>query len=301
MSKVWKYSIFRVEPYFTIKNSMFSDFKCHECKEFVCSKTNLAYTYGECSHYFCSGCADELFKTVGQCPAKDCSTRGQRIDKPGIEHNLSKQFTQAFAKFETPTCETHDQQIEFFCYDPNCGKSVGFECVECFNSLHENCSKKSSFSVKHQLPKIKINIGSYKCLVKDITTKLKERQLVCPKLDEISDVIEKRISRMCNIEGQFFCASGFKSEYELINVGQDIEVHDKVLKQVEPLVAELLKDWETKPLETISAGLEKIGTVCKVKNISVSRFTKPHLVKGFENVARDGMDEAQLAAHVDLA
>jgi hypothetical protein len=281
---------------------MLSTFKCYECREFLHSNLQRAYTYGECAHYFCSGCADEQFDAVGQCPAKDCSTRGQRIDKPRIEHNLSKAFAQAYPKFETPTCETHDQQIEFFCYDPNCTVSVGFECIGCSALIHENCPKKFLINISGLLKLIKIKVGRYKCLVKDIMTKLKEKQLVCPKMDEISDEIEKRITRLCNIEGQFFCPSGFKSEYELTNAGQDIEVHDKVLKQVEPLVVDLLKDWETKSLETISAGLEKIGTVCKVKDLVVNREVKPHIVAGLQTLPVLCMDdERQQSRHVDLA
>src|SRR3990167_6437722 len=267
---------------------MFANFKCYECKEFWISKTNLAYTYGQCSHYFCSECCSKYGETA-PCPAKLCSSKDPQLR---VGENLSKRFNDAFGKFVTPMCEDHDQQIEFICFDPNCTQKSNMCCDECNQTNHRKCDKLLMPTIRGFTSKVKINFNRYSPLIKNVTAKLKERQLVCPKLDEISDFIDKRILRLCNLEDQFFCANGFKSDYELVNDGNDILVHDKVLKEVEPLVSQLLENWENKSLETISSGLEKIGTVSKVKNVTVSRCVQPHFVKkSLKKLPVEEMDE----------
>ena len=278
---------------------MFANFKCYECKEFVVTKSNLAYTYGQCSHYFCSECCSKYGETA-PCPAKLCSSKDPQLR---VGENLSKRFNDAFGKFVTPMCEDHDQQIEFICFDPNCTQDSDLGCKDCGEDGHQNCHSSSWLTIQRFTSRAKINFASYSPLIKNVTAKLKERQLVCPKLDEISDFIDKRILRLCNLEDQFFCANGFKSDYELVNDGNDILVHDKVLKEVEPLVSQLLENWENKSLETISSGLEKIGAVGKVRNITVSRCVQPHFVqKQHKKVPVEEMDEmvpSTVQVHVD--
>ena len=265
---------------------MFANFKCYECKEFVVTKTNLAYTYGQCSHYFCSECCSKYGETA-PCPAKLCSSKDPQLR---VGENLSKRFNDAFGKFVTPMCEDHDQQIEFICFDPNC-PIQSLSCMDCSHLNHQNCQRQLTVNFKSLLSKVKIKLNRYSPLIKNVTAKLKERQLVCPKLDEISDFIDKRILRLCNLEDQFFCANGFKSDYELVNDGNDILVHDKVLKEVEPLVSQLLENWENKSLETISSGLEKIGTVCKFKKVSVNSQKYHTVMFPNKKIPVEGMDE----------
>src|SRR3990167_9322012 len=277
---------------------MFANFKCYECKEFMVSKTNLAYTYGQCSHYFCSECCSKYGETA-PCPAKLCSSKDPQLR---VGENLSKRFNDAFGKFVTPMCEDHDQQIEFICFDPNCTQASNFCCEDCGQDHHQKC-KSTWLTIRGFCSKSKISLHRYSPLIKNVTAKLKERQLVCPKLDEISDFIDKRILRLCNLEDQFFCANGFKSDYELVNDGNDILVHDKVLKEVEPLVSQLLENWENKSLETISSGLEKIGTVCKIKKVSVNSQKYHAVIFPKKRIPTEGMDDCKghrsSAANVD--
>jgi hypothetical protein len=161
------------------------------------------------------------------------------------------------------------------------------------------------------LTDIKVRVSRYRKLIPDLQDKMTQRQLVCPRLEDISNFIEARIVKLCNIESEFFCPEGFRSKYELRMQGQgsEILVHDKVLDQVEPLFHELLKDWENKSLEMISAGMEKIGQLCKVQNVLVDRSVQPHRVKTEKGAPQllldmddmDDMDEANHARPVDLA
>src|SRR3990167_9893010 len=156
---------------------MFANFKCYECKEILVTKTNLAYTYGQCSHYFCSECCSK-YGEPAPCPAKLCSPKDPQLR---VGENLSKRFNDAFGKFVTPMCEDHDQQIEFICFVPNCTLK-DISCVDCFQSNHKSCQRDLSVNLKGFLLRVKSNIGRYSPLIKNVTAKLKERQLVCPKL-----------------------------------------------------------------------------------------------------------------------
>lgn len=279
---------------------MFAKFKCHECKELMAIKTNPAYTYGQCEHYFCSQCSNEYGET-SPCPANLCSFKDRTAR---IEHNLSKAFANAFAKFETPMCATHDQQIEFICFDPNCAQSSNLCCYNCIEFGHKQCEKVLHPLLKIFFSRMKIDLAKYSPLIRNVKAKLEERQLVCNQLEDISVFIDQRIGRLCNLEDQFFCPNGFKSEYELVNKDTDILVHDKVLKQVEPLVTKLLENWEAKSLENISAGLGEIGTLCKVRNVNVMRSFRPHnIITKKKKIPVDDMDEMkparQAPAYVD--
>ncbi len=275
-------------------------FKCRKCEEFMVFGGRLGYTYGDCQDYHCSGCR-VIFDTAKSCPVRECSVRVKDVK----EHNLNDAFKQEFdQKFKIPTCETHDwEKKESLCIDPGCNNGNRFECPECQSEKHGMCPKAASLTTKGLLAKSRIRVDRYREMIPLLKDRLTERQLVCPKLEEINQFIDGRILKLCSIEDQFFIDNGFRSEYDLTTEDKDILVHDKVLRQVEPLVTRLLEGWKTKSLETISAGMEEIGQLCKVQNLVVNRSVKPHVVqtkRGAPLTPLD-MEEAQLARHVDLA
>src|SRR3990167_478738 len=111
---------------------MFANFKCYECKEFVVTKSNLAYTYGQCSHYFCSECCSKYGETA-PCPAKLCPSKDPQLR---VEHDLTQQLIVAFGKFVTPMCATHfTNKVDTICTDPLCTERAKFECPQC---QHQN-------------------------------------------------------------------------------------------------------------------------------------------------------------------
>lgn len=279
-----------------------SDFKCQKCKEFLVFGDRRGYTWGaeDCSHYYCSACSTD-FETARNCPVKGCRVNDHATK---TERNLNDSFKKQFDKMRIPTCETHEyDNQEFICTDPDCDSTNHFECPECFKINHKKCHE-HSLKVTALIAKSLIRVARYRELIPTLKDKLTQKQLVCPKLEVISNFIDGRITKLCNLETEFFIPGGFRSKYELTTEGKDIVVHDKVLKQVEPLVWELLKDWETKSLDKISAGMVEIGQLCDIQNAVVDREVKPHILKTTRPAAPlppSGMDEAKLARHVDLA
>lgn len=275
-------------------------FKCRKCEEFCVTGDRKAYTYGDCQDYHCSGCR-VIFDTAKSCPVRECSVRVKDVK----EHNLNDAFKQEFdQKFKIPTCETHDwNNKELVCIDSGCNNGNSFECSDCQNHNHAKCPKVASLKAISFIAKCHIRVDRYREMIPLLKDRLTERQLVCPKLEEINQFIDGRILKLCSIEDQFFIENGFRSEYDLTTEDKDILVHDKVLRQVEPLVTRLLEGWKTKSLETISAGMEEIGQLCKIPDSIVDRGNQVHIVH--QNIKKTSpkldMDEANHARHVDLA
>ena len=281
-----------------------SMFKCQKCSEFLVFGIRRGYTWGakDCEHYYCSVCSNTPeFQTAKSCPVKGCRENEHPCK---TERNLNDAFKKQFDKVKIPTCETHDSENqELICSYPDCNSTNHFECQECFKINHKKCFE-HSLNIKILIAKSLIKVDRYRQLIPALTEGLKKKQLVCNKLADISTFIDARITKLCNLEAEFFIPDGFRSKYELTTEGKDIVVHDKVLKQVEPLVKELLEGWETKSLESISPLMVQIGQLCEVQNAVVNREVKPHIVKTTKPevpLPPADMDEANLARHVDLA
>jgi len=285
-------------------------FKCQKCSEFLVYGIRRGYTWGakDCEHYYCSVCSNTPeFQTAKSCPVKGCRENEHPCK---TERNLNDGFKKQFDKVKIPTCETHaDQPKQYICFDPKCRRRMEFECFLCkydSKSPEHECEPPldGGWPLEFWASEIKIGVSRYRQLIPALTEGLKKKQLVCNKLADISTFIDARITKLCNLEAEFFIPDGFRSKYELTTEGKDIVVHDKVLKQVEPLVKELLEGWETKSLESISPLMVQIGQLCEVQNAVVNREVKPHIVKTTRPevpLPPADMDEAKLARHVDLA
>ena len=216
------------------------------------------------------------------CEAKPCGAILE-ISKIKLKPlNFETELDALFLKFKYSKCPEHNHWANEVCFDKKCTTSLGFHCRKCTQTHHSKCQPLEVTSFELLLEKA-IPMLQAKSSFKITERLIAARQLECPKLDEISDFIDKRILRLCKLERHLFdypSDKGFKSDYELVNDGNDILVHDKVLKSVESLLTTLNKDIELKrPTDAISAQVTKIGDECGCKDVTVVRAVKPHAIR----------------------